>query len=417
MFIEIGNKSNPKISVPEKLLELSKPVFQCLRAIGFLSLTIQPDRTVTGGWKSKASLWTLLTILFSLASTSTVTVANMKFQRVAKFTPTEKFVHTFLYAMFTLTGLIFQLLALCNSRRSELFWKFHNYQFELYTSIGEQFDFCLKNYKHAKKYSNIQSYTRRWVLTGLISSLAFILFSGVFSFYSFFYNISDPWDISGYAKDQEPEKELDDQKDSSTVFKICFVFATVTWLLRNCLHVALVIYKTFFLKLYCACLEVVAQELDNVEISTMGHCGTITFENFQLLPLVPISKEKQDYHVKNNSDDVVRSCLQSVNIVLNLIDSFGCEMLLHIVYYITLALANSFFTLFSIIKSDHNNALFCIILSAVLALQIYQLFTESGKIKTTANQVLSSLCRLDVAKLPEDLQKNVGGILRIRIYL
>ncbi|CAG7826508.1 unnamed protein product [Allacma fusca] len=340
MFIEFGNKSNPKISVPEKLLELSKPVFQCLRAIGFLSLTIQPDRTVTGGWKSKASLWTLLTILFSLASTSTVTVANMKFQKVAKFTPTEKFVHSFLYVMFTLTGLIFQLMALCNSRRSELFWKFHNYQFELYTSLGEQFDFCLKNYKHANKYLNIQNYTRRWVLTALISCLAFILFAGVFSFYSFFYNISDPWDISGYAKNQEHEKELDDQKDSSPVFKIYFILASVTWLLRIYLHVALVIYKTFFLKLYCACLEVVTQELGNLEISTMGHCGKITFENFQSLPLVPISKEKQDYH-------------------------------------------------------------------SVLALQMYHLLTESGKIKTTANQVLFSLCRLDVAKLPEDLHKNV----------
>ncbi|CAG7825715.1 unnamed protein product [Allacma fusca] len=424
MTTKFGNKFESKISVPEKLQELAKPVFQCLRAIGYLSLTIQPDCTVTGGWKSKASFWTLLTILLSLVTTSVVAGTTQKYQTIAKLTPTEKFVHNLLYTIFAVSGLTFQCMSLYKSKSSEMFWKFHNYQFELYTSLGEQFNFCLKNFKYAEKFSDIQKYTRRWVLIALVSSVAFILFGTVFSFYSIFYNISDPWDISGYEKNQEQGKGLNDQTASSPFIKISFIVAIVVWLFRIYLHSALVIYITLFLKLYCACLEVVAQELDEIQrkkFSNKEHSGTVTFKKFQLQPSVTICQEKDGYRSQKNSEETVGSCLECIDIIANLIDGFndhfGFELLIQIVYCITLVLAYSFFTLFSIIKADHNNIVYCFNLSALLASQIYQLLTECGKIKTTVNQVLTSLCRLDLVKLPEDLQKNVGGILRVGTYL
>ena len=349
--------------VPLKLYHLSRPIVLCMRAIGYLPVSVNTDSRLT--ISSLPFLHTLTLLIIQFSSCIGFLLLYSAFDSFHSKTPTESVVEFLTQAVTLTTTLGFRINATFRSKATVQFWEYH------YEKLAHllQLDQGLKqSLLENALLRDVARKTRKLSILGTLYPFLLAMYSSI-SIYFLSVTSNDFLDA------------MEKFKSYGNVLWLSFVVGMV-WGISVTVQLFFPTYLTFFLRLYSAYFKTIAGELGEIRQAISRGGAERLGPLFQAFEIV---------------GDLVRK--------FN--DHFGVSILVQIGMSYLSVLMYAFYTLFH--STHHESFTIGSVILPVMsfAWQLYLVISVAAEVGLAVREVREILCAMPVESLPSHIQCRV----------
>ncbi|CAG7822805.1 unnamed protein product [Allacma fusca] len=170
---------------------------------------------------------------------------------------------------------------------------------------------------------------------------------------------------------------------------------------------AFILYMTFFLKIYRACLILLSEELEACTKSLRD--GSKCSEDPSLW--TSTARTEEIFERKEIIQDI-GDCLEAYYLIEDLLEEFmshfGHEIISLFIFSFVIVSARAFISIFVFASSSISSSLYAATKTSVYAWQMYSFASNCTNVDSACKKILHLLHRMDFAYLPYPLQAKVN---------
>ncbi|CAG7684534.1 unnamed protein product [Allacma fusca] len=372
---------------------MSEPLLVTLQSVGYFPLTLTQNSRVVFSYKSLPFIWTVLYIfLLTLSDVTYYTGVYYRGQSADFLGSTERLAYFSVSVAASLFTEILRHVTLWKSKATERFWELNCKRLQEFTRLSNRFDFSSRDCKHAGYFVVIENTCLRSIRFGLI--------------YSFVFSLLTLWQkIYGIQKKNTGWDTLDYVTTPATMF----------WNFNIAVDVTFTIYMTLFLKVYCSCFRIIAEELREMsEMLQKNNNGVMN--NIKFLPGTEFLNKEHP----TDSFQVLKDCFRAYELLEELVTGFNAHFSFEIIWQILFSFVfvciRGFCGIFFLIMLSFPGVFYMICNISIYLWKLYYLASNCSDMDLAIRAVSAQLHRIDHDKIPTSMQSKANEVFRIHFY-
>ncbi|CAG7823859.1 unnamed protein product [Allacma fusca] len=390
-LFRVEKPTKVRISIPEKLLSISKPLIYTLRISGYYPICIVDKFKLRLNYLSFPFIWTSTYLFLLFLSDVTYYVSSYSIGHVVdQLGNIERLSHGLVSLSASIFTEILRTFTFLKRREIISFWDYNCKKLEGFIKLRSNFDFCSIG-KHDRYFNGISCLVRRRVKFGIVFSITFALL--------------ELW---------TQITNVQNKRRSFSLIDAIAITASMFWNFNIAIDVMLTLYITFFLKVYCACFKIIGDEL--AATSYWERPRKTKSEKFQFIELF----SELEYPGRDEADRVraITDCIDAYYIVEDLVSECNChfafEMSWQILFSFIFVCARAFCSIFLLLILSVPSVLYMTCNVSIYLWKVYSLANNCSAIDIAVKRITMQLHFIDLESVPTWLQTKIN-LLALKI--